>query len=80
MKFTEHPKKGDKVKLDFIVNRMVSKVQKQTGRKIYYLYVEKGDEKRILYYNPTTKETGASFERHSSSFGGSSKGNFKTWI
>ena len=80
MKFKEHPKKGDKVKLDFIVNRMVSKTIKQTGNKVYYLYVEKGDDKRILYYNPRLKETGSSFERNSSSFGGSSKGGFKTWI
>jgi hypothetical protein len=79
MKFTSHPKKGDKVKLDFIVERIVSKVQKQTGRKIYYLYVQKDGEKRILGYNPRLMQTDAAFERYSGSFGGSSKGNYKSW-
>ncbi len=81
MKFTEHPKIGDVVKLGFTIKKIVS-VTKTRGDKqftYYYLYVEKDGERRILSYNKRTKETGGSFERHVPSFGGSSKGNFKTW-
>ncbi len=79
MKFKDPPKVNDEIKLGFILKKIISKTQKNTGRKIYYLALQKGDEKRLLQYNPKTMETSSSFERYSSSFGGSSKGNFKTW-
>lgn len=79
MKFKETPKIGDEIKLGFILKKIISKTIKQTNSKIYYLCLEKDAEKRLLYYNPRTKETGASFVRNSTSFGGSSKGNFKSW-
>jgi hypothetical protein len=75
MKFLEHPKVGQEVK-GYIVEKYISKIIKQTGSK---LFLQNGNEKRLLRYNPTTKETSASFERHCSSFGNSSKGCFKTW-
>jgi hypothetical protein len=78
MKFLEHPKVGQEVK-GYIVEKYISKIIKQTGSKLFYLCLQNGNEKRLLRYNPTTKETSASFERHCSSFGGSSKGSFKTW-
>ena len=80
MKFKETPKIGDEIKLGFILKKIISKTIKQTGSKMYYLCLEKDGEKRLLYYNNRTKETGASFERNSSGFGGSSKGSFKSWI
>jgi hypothetical protein len=78
MKFLEHPKAGQEVK-GFKIEKFMTKIVKQTGSKLFYLCLQNGDEKRLLRYNPTTKETSASFERHCSSFGGSSKGCFKTW-
>lgn len=79
MKFKETPKIGDEIKLGFILKKIISKTIKQTGSKRYYLALEKDGEKRLIAYNPKTKETSSSFERHSSSFGGSSKGSYKTW-
>lgn len=79
MKFENHPKIGDTVKLGFTVKKIISKTQPQTGHQIYYLCVEKDGVKRLLRYNPRTKETSASFERHTSTFGRLGKGPYKTW-
>ena len=80
MKFKEHPKVGDKVRQDFIIKKIVSKTKKYNGKNhtYYYLYVEKDNQKRILSYNPRTKEISGSFERHFSSFG-KDKGTYKEW-
>jgi hypothetical protein len=79
MKLTSVPNVGDEIKLGFVFRKIISKVIKQTGKKMYYLCLEKGADKRLLYYNPATKETGRSFERYSSTFGGTSKGGFIGW-
>ena len=81
MKFKESIKVGDVVRNGYVVKHIVSK-QRFLGDKFRtynYLYVEKDAEKRILSFNPKTNETHGSFERHISSFGGSSKGSYKVW-
>lgn len=78
MKFLEHPKVNQEVK-GFTIVKFMTKIVKQTNSKMFYLCLQNGEEKRLLRYNPITKETAASFEKHFSSFGGSSKGSFKTW-
>lgn len=77
MKLSAHPKTGDIVNNGFIVNKIVRRTLMQSVN--YFLCVEKGEDKRMLRYNPRLKEVSNSFERHSSSFGGTSKGNYKTW-
>lgn len=79
MKLLQHPKAGQEIKLGFILNKIIVKLDSRFGTKNYFLCVEKQDEKRIISYNPKTKEIGSSFERYFSSFGGSSKGSFKNW-
>lgn len=79
MKFKETPQIGTEIKMGFVLMKIISKRIKQTGCKMYFMCLEKDGEKRLLYYNPSTKETGASFERYTPTFGGSSKGSFKSW-
>jgi len=79
MKFTTEPTIGQEIKLGFKLVKIVSVKNKFCSGSMMYLCLEKEGEKRMLYYNPRTKETGGSFERYAPSFGGSSKGNFKSW-
>lgn len=79
MKFKTHPQIGDTIKLGFkLVKVMTVKNKYSTGTSTF-LCLEKDGEKRLLRYDVRMKETAGSFERHLSAFGGSSKGNFKTW-
>ncbi len=79
MKFNETPQAGQEIKLGFKLVKIVSVKNRFCSGSMMYLCLEKEGEKRMLYYNPRTKETGGSFERHAAAFGGSSKGNFKSW-
>ncbi|HEY6143778.1 MAG TPA: hypothetical protein VIV55_10240 [Flavobacterium sp.] len=74
-------KVGDIVRFGFEVKRIVTEHKTVLGHKISptYLYVEKEGDRRKIYYSPITKSLQGSFERHSSSFGGSSKGGYIRW-